>query len=501
MFCPYCGNELIDDAEFCMSCGKKIPDVSATADDAGSNTQISESGDVATDNTTGLDMEHGESEKLPTTQDGSSKLPVTQDNAEKLPTSQDDSSKLPVAWDDSEKHPAPYDDSEKLPAIYEPKKKLPKKKLIIAAAIAVFVIAACILTAVLIKKGGKDDSKNAKWTVKPKGKHIAASELPYAPQLDAVLSKLYNISFNYSSSGNQDDGSAFGGNDIINDPRLYDSREVAENGSDILENILKTYSIADYSLYPVDSPKFFNTKNGDPMDPWGKAAAFGMYSEYYEETAGWIATNIFNADEKDIAELREKANKSTGSVSGYYFANDKYYYYHASAPSKVRSIYGVSIGDVMSDGRYYYINYRVDMGETGDDGPHTKPSSNCIDGYAIMELKDIKGEKYWSVLYHSGEIPGKLSSATYTEMKDIIAENCVKYTEDSGIAKKKSPSYTVTEEWREDIGSYWLVQIYEGSSDGNGKSIAYYYVNKDCTVYDWWDISDDPKNIPIYISE
>ena len=76
----------------------------------------------------------------------------------------------------------------------------------------------------------------------------------------------------------------------------------------------------------------------------------------------------------------------------------------------------------------------------------------------------------------------------------------MEYVVDAGVAKKKPGSYSVTEEWREDIGTYWLVQMYEGSSESGdqGKTIAYYFVHKDCTVYDWWDMSDEPKNIPVY---
>lgn len=476
MFCPYCGSELVDGAAVCAKCGAKQPVIPALPIGADQAPESSGNDDVPAG-----DISHD----LVPANDASHNL---------IPT------------DDTPHEIVPYDNSEKLPAPYVPKKKLPKKTVIIAAAIIAVLVVAGIIVGSLLSKKSKDKTENAGWTAKPKGKHVAATELPYAPQLYAVLSKLYYIRVSDDFYDDGDD-SGFGSGSISEedkkllqeDSRRYDSREISGGGQDILENILKTSSVADFSLYPVDSPKLYNTREGAAMDPWGRAATFGLYYKYDPDSIKWIAKNIFNATDKDVETLTNRANKRSGSVMGYYYTDDSYYYYSGSTPSKVKQVYGISIGDVMYDGTYYYISYRINMGYLRDDSGEDKPQ--YLDGYTVMGLKEIDGKKYWSVYFHSGIVPDKLAATEFTDLKDVIANDCVKYCSDAGVIKKKTSSYSVNEEWREDIGTYWLVQIYEGSSDdyGSGKTVAYYFVHKDCTVYDWWDMSDDPKNIPVYI--
>ncbi len=425
MFCIICGAEISESEKNCPKCGAHVPVLLADPE--------------------------GQTAELAVVPDGKNELAVRDEKSTEL-------------------------------ALYEPPKKNRKKLLIAIIALAV-LIAGGITAAVLLKKSKDSDLKNSAWSETPKGKHISADALPYAPQLYDVLSKLYSI-----QSG---DGDGDAGN--------YDSRKAADGDTDILYNILKTNSIAYFSIYPVDEPRFNDTRNGAAMDPWGKAATLGNYNEYYKESVIWIAQNIFNVSDEDLGKLTEKANSTTGAAIGYYLDKGKYYFYGGSALSKTKQFYEISIGDATYDGRYYYINYYVDLGAIDENGQRVQ-SSTGLKGYVVAELKDVDGEKFWSVYYHSHNIPKKLETSEYTEFKDIIGSACAKYTKDTGAAEKKKTSYTVTEAWSYEDGTSWTVQVFE--SDGGdldqSKAAAYYSVRNDCAVYDIWDMSDDPKSLPVF---
>ena len=117
------------------------------------------------------------------------------------------------------------------------------------------------------------------------------------------------------------------------------------------------------------------------MDPWGKAATLGNYNEYYKESVIWIAQNIFNVSDEDLGKLTEKANSTTGAAIGYYLDKGKYYFYGGSALSKVKQFYEISIGDATYDGRYYYINYYVDLGAIDENGQRVQSSTGLKGSY------------------------------------------------------------------------------------------------------------------------
>lgn len=456
MFCPYCGNELIENTAFCIKCGAKQPVIPALpqADDAGAAGSYGNNAIVP------------ETQKLPQTDDAGTA--GSYGNNAMTPGTQ----KLPQALSvrEGSHELAPYDDTVKYPAPYKPKKKFPKKAFIYAALIILVLAAAGITAGILLHKKGSDKKEAANWSEVPKGKHISASELPLSPQLYCVLAGVKSVE--------------------------YDSRAVLDGGSDILGLIMKKNGVADFSLYPVEAPVERNTVESAPMDPWGRAAAFGKYIEYKEDSVRWIAGNIFNAGDKEIDSLTDTSNSKTGSVMGYYSVNGSYYCISGNDTGSTGAA-DVLIGDVMYDGRFYYINYRIAMDDLRDG-----ENKNDIDGYAVMELKEVEDGKYWSFYYIDDEIPSRLTASDYVSVKDIIAENCMKYAAKSGGSGSRPSSYTVSEEWRSDIGIYWLVQIYEGSKDSvDQKTVAYYFVHKDCTVYDWWDMSDEPQNIPVFVNK
>ena len=468
MFCIICGAEISESEKNCPKCGAHVPEIP--------NIPV-ESVDEPAENACSESSEQSEGES---SEESGGELVVVDS---KLPADPEGQTAELAVVPDGKNELAVRDEKSTELAVYEPPKKS-RKKLILAGIIALVVlIAGGITAAVLLKKNKDSDPKNIVWSENPKGKHISADELPYAPQLYTVLSKLYTI-----LSGNED-----------GDTANFDSRKAADDDTDILYNILKTNSIADYSIYPVDEPRFNDTRNGAAMDPWGKAATLGNYNECYKESVVWIAENIFNVSDEDISKLTEKASSTTGAAMGYYLDKGKYYFYGGSVVSKVKQFYEISIGDVMYDGRYYYINYYVDLGAIDENGQRIQSSSNGITGYTVMELKDVDGDKFWSVYYHSSSVPKKLETAEYTEFKDIIGSACAKYTKDTGAAEKKT-SYTVTEAWSYEDGTSWTVQVFE--SDGGdldqSKAAAYYSVRNDCAVYDIWDMSDDPKSLPVF---
>ncbi|MBR1675101.1 MAG: hypothetical protein IJ703_09100 [Eubacterium sp.] len=476
MFCIICGAEISETEKNCPKCGAHVPEIPNIPVAPEEESSVQTDGEMSDPS---AEESGGESAAENHEETGGELVVV----GNKLPADPEgDTAELAVVpGGKNELALTGSGNNELVP--YEPPKKKGSKKLLMIILAAVVLVAG-IITAVVLLKNKKADPKDIVWSENPKGKHISADELPYTPQLYSVLSKLYTM-----TSSNQDGDSAY-----------YNSRKAAEDGSDILYNILKTGSVTDFSLYSVDEAKYQDTRNGASMDPWGKAASLGSYNEYYKESVIWIARNIFNVSDDDIDTLTEKANARTGDAMGYYLNKGKYYFYGASTPSKVKQYYEISIGDVTYDGRYYYINYFVDLGAIDENGQRVK-SSNGVAEYAVMELKDVDGDKYWSVYYHSSNIPKKLESTEYTEFKDIIGSCCAKYAKNTGLTEKNT-SYTVSEEWSPENGTSWMVQVFEAEGDySQGKQIAYYIVHKDCMVYDWWDMSDDPKNIPVFIKE
>ena len=359
------------------------------------------------------------------------------------------------------------------------KKKLSKKQLIIILVLIILAIGGGI-TAIIIHRH-KTDAKNLVWSEMPKGKTIAPTELPMAPQLTSVLSYTYAWAYDSMDSGEM----------------TYDSRKSTKCSVDILRSIVTEICCGDdkRSVYQGEIPLEYSVKNGAPLDPRARAAVLrDTYYSIDENSVEWVAENIFNLPENDMEKLITAANDENGAVYGYYKDNDRYYLTTGNVDGNRLTIKLKSIESVKHDGRYYYVKYLMDIKGRGLN--EKKPM------YAVMELKEIDGKKYWSVCYFSTKIPNALSGNEGVTPGDIIAEDCSKYAISKNMISRKTDKYDVTEDYNEIDGHFYNVHIYEvmydKDNEGRTATVLYYRVFANGTVVDLWDISDETKNVPIY---
>jgi len=533
MFCFKCGNELKDDALFCTSCGaptvnnlqaltefeknkntaaEKAEETAEPEKAAEQETKTAESEKAAKQSTENdsAETDAAESSKASSEVKNESAEQANASAEEKNESSEQDdtaektaenvpavSGELSVAvtGDKDFAEPAvyeteklktgtavvPYDQgkSTEVGPYTGGKKKLSKKQLIIILVLIILAIGGGI-TAIIIHRH-KTDAKNLVWSEMPKGKTIAPTELPMAPQLTSVLSYTYAWAYDSMDSGEM----------------TYDSRKSTKCSVDILRSIVTEICCGDdkRSVYQGEIPLEYSVKNGAPLDPRARAAVLrDTYYSIDENSVEWVAENIFNLPENDMEKLITAANDENGAVYGYYKDNDRYYLTTGNVDGNRLTIKLKSIESVKYDGRYYYVKYLMDIKGRGLN--EKKPM------YAVMELKEIDGKKYWSVCYFSTKIPNALSGNEGVTPGDIIAEDCSKYAISKNMISRKTDKYDVTEDYNEIDGHFYNVHIYEvmydKDNEGRTATVLYYRVFANGTVVDLWDISDETKNVPIY---
>ncbi len=178
----------------------------------------------------------------------------------------------------------------------------------------------------------------------------------------------------------------------------YDCEEYPEWFSigNMLPDSSMTETIVDYGLY---FPESYTEYSEDPL---------GIFKTYVGNSYRldmnrllWVEENILNMTEDNITSFNSGLYNTPDSYSEYYLADDGYIYYRkGSAGSGGSTI----ISEAMYDGQYYYIKtylyddmfYESDADYDPAEGPFY---------YYTMELKNIDGKDYWTVIRTSDVAP------------------------------------------------------------------------------------------------
>lgn len=178
----------------------------------------------------------------------------------------------------------------------------------------------------------------------------------------------------------------------------YDCDEYPEWFSigNMLPDSSMTEIIVDYGLY---FPESYTEYSEDPL---------GIFKTYVGNSYRldmnrllWVEENILNMTEDNITSFNSGLYNTPDSYSEYYLADDGYIYYRkGSAGSGGSTI----ISEAMYDGQYYYIKtylyddmfYESDADYDPAEGPFY---------YYTMELKNIDGKDYWTVIRTSDVAP------------------------------------------------------------------------------------------------
>ena len=178
----------------------------------------------------------------------------------------------------------------------------------------------------------------------------------------------------------------------------YDCEEYPEWFSigNMLPDSSMTEIIVDYGLY---FPESYTEYSEDPL---------GIFKNYVGNSYRldmnrllWVEENILNMTEDNITSFNSGLYNTPDSYSEYYLADDGYIYYRkGSAGSGGNTI----ISEAMYDGQYYYIKtylyddmfYESDADYDPAEGPFY---------YYTMELKNIDGKDYWTVIRTSDVAP------------------------------------------------------------------------------------------------
>lgn len=166
----------------------------------------------------------------------------------------------------------------------------------------------------------------------------------------------------------------------------YDSSAPGKNGGNILACIVTPASCADWTLYSDVPEENRLIEKADDPEGWSKNTY--AYYLYDAETVEWIAREIFNVGDSEIASLAEKG-KSEGL---FYKDGEKYYTVRDDVIDAYADVTIVSAD--FSGGRYHVTADVNTLMKTDDDGEFIHILGRCR---AVLELKTISGREYWSL--------------------------------------------------------------------------------------------------------
>lgn len=143
-------------------------------------------------------------------------------------------------------------------------------------------------------------------------------------------------------------------------------------------------------------------EKSDPRG-WSEKEHFGWIS-INKKDEDWVLKNIFNCTDDQITAMIVEGE----SKKRIYQDGDQY------CLCSLRSGVGVSgeeITAAKSDGKYYLIKYAVGTpaGEP-EEGKLKDGSSRGGTYYALLKLKEIEGEKYWSLFYDGQVLPADIDT-------------------------------------------------------------------------------------------
>ena len=268
----------------------------------------------------------------------------------------------------------------------------------------------------------------------------------------------------------------------------YDCRlaATAKNswGWTILESVTGHPYCVSGALYPGEDPQN-NWNQTDPLGRWESHAKFS------EAQVHWILKNILNCTDADVSSLKNQLVAASDEMENDYAMNPYYldgYYY--------RGIHGIGweIGcmnpEVTFDGTYYLVKY--DLGIPG----YSVESSRC----AVMRLKTIGGEKYWSLYYDGTDFPEDMDFSRRDEATPAEPEQSsqVVYTQDDMNATAQTFGRIKLWEYHDYDGdgayeAFFLTVDPESSMDRIDKI---YFIDSSCAV----TLMADDIDVAIYDS-
>ena len=168
----------------------------------------------------------------------------------------------------------------------------------------------------------------------------------------------------------------------------FDSASAGDGTSNILRSIIGNMPCVDWQSYPVKMYEdFWDSKTLDPQK-WAKETG-GCYKAFDQTGAEWIAVNIFNVTEEDIAAMREQGKKN----KWFYLSGGKYYIVSGGVGDPLTDY---KILSVTTDGKKYFVNYESRF--LFDDPDNGEFNASY---YAELTLKNIDGKEYWSLLKYA----------------------------------------------------------------------------------------------------
>ena len=168
----------------------------------------------------------------------------------------------------------------------------------------------------------------------------------------------------------------------------FDSSNAGDGSTNILRSIVGNMPCVDYDVYPVTKyEEIWNNKKPDPKK-WASETG-GCYMVFDQKAADWIAVNIFNVSEDDLAAMRRQ-----GEQEKWFYLYKGNYYTPAGGVGDPLTEYRLS--SVKTDGRRYYVNYESRF--LFDDPDNAEYD---ISYYAELEIKTIDGRDYWSLFKYS----------------------------------------------------------------------------------------------------
>ena len=223
----------------------------------------------------------------------------------------------------------------------------------------------------------------------------------------------------------------------------YNYQTAANDGTNILAEILGSWdaSCVWYPLYPGEG----TTEHWDgAYDDFFNGASTYYYS-WYETFDGaqadWIAKNIFNLTEDSIETLAQK-----GQDEGLFLiVNDGSDHHYIVPKEGVGDPFcKVVVTEAETDGEKYYVIYNIyDVTDYTDESTYTYRDTY----YAVMELKEIDGNEYWSMYSNSSD-----GFPTNNGADEIIGETLAAYKDFLAEVHHE-------DEWIYDIEAFWLCDI------------------------------------------
>ena len=181
--------------------------------------------------------------------------------------------------------------------------------------------------------------------------------------------------------------------------------DAANPDSAILSSIVVSWQdpCVDLGLYPGRG-RTIHTDEPDPRNQWYQTRYGWQYAEYDAQEVDWVMEHIFHIQQDRIDGIRREG-ESTGTLyrdtnggKEYYYS--EYYLDWAVEQAGTEDSYEIDIESVKTDGEKYYVTYRCYRTD------HVLYFHTYIgDFYAVIADEEIDGKPYWTMYYHTADVP------------------------------------------------------------------------------------------------